>query len=460
MKFVNRVKEMELLQEEYEKPMSTFSVIYGRRRTGKTTLIREFLKNKNALYFFADTQSETLQIKRMQEHIAETFNDNFIKNIHINSWDTLFEYLVSKLKSSEKFILVLDEFQYLVTANKEFSSIFQRVYDTLLKEKNIMIILCGSIIGMMYSQVLSYTSPLYGRRTSQINLKQINFKYYSDFFEQGVPVENLIEYYSITGGIPKYIEVIDTKLPILECIKREFLDKDKFLYQEARFLLQEEVNEVSTYFSILQTIASGEHKLSGITKRMEVSSHSITAFLKKLIDLDKIEKRVPITEDNPEKSKKGLYYIKDNYLKFWFKFIFPYHSYLEINKIDYVMEQIQSRFILHVSETFEELSQEILLTKFSDFPIKKVGRWWDNETEIDLVAVGENAILYGECKWSIKRVGLSVLESLKQKAQRVSKKHENVQEYFALFSKSGFSPELIEYSKSHPFIKLYSLEEL
>ena len=231
MTFVNREKEMETLEREYKKENS-FVVIYGRRRVGKTTLIKEFIKDKKAFYFFTDKQNENLQIERFKNQIAENFKDEILKKIEIKDWDTLFEYLIMKI-SNEKFVLVIDEFQYLSLINKNFSSIFQRIYDEKLKDKNIMIILCGSLISMMYSETLAYDSPLYGRRTAQIKLQPIKFKYYNKFFKNK-STQDLIELYSITGGIPKYILGIDREQSALYNIENNLFDKnnyqDIFLY--------------------------------------------------------------------------------------------------------------------------------------------------------------------------------------------------------------------------------------
>ena len=206
MNFIDREKELETLNKEYKKENS-FVVLYGRRRVGKTTLIKEFIKDKKAFYFFADKQNENLQIERFKNQISEQFKDEFLKKIEIKDWDTLFDYLLTKI-SNEKFIFIIDEFQYLCMINKDFSSIFQRIYDEKLKDKNIMIILCGSLISMMYSETLAYESPLHGRRTAQIKLQPIKFKYYSEFFKNK-SIQNLIELYSITGGVPKYILGLD-----------------------------------------------------------------------------------------------------------------------------------------------------------------------------------------------------------------------------------------------------------
>ena len=373
MEFINRKKEMQTLEKEYNKSDS-FVVLYGRRRTGKTTLIKEFIKDKKAFYFFADKQSENIQIERFKSQLAEFFKDDFLKKITVSDWDTLIEYLLTKI-SGEKFVFVIDEFQYLCTANKGFSSVFQRIYDEKIYGKNIMVILCGSLISMMYSEVLAYDSPLYGRRTAQIKLQPIKFEYFKEFF-QNKSHKELIEFYAVTGGVPKYILEFDKEQTPLWNIENNIFDKDNFLYSEPKFLLQEEINDLSRYFSILHAISSGNTKLSSICSQLGISSGGITSYITKLIDLDIVEKEVPVTE-NINNGKKGLYKIKDNYLSFWFRYVYPYQSYLEIENTAYPLEKIKSEFDLWVSKIYENLARESVLSNFSvPFPLKKLGRWW------------------------------------------------------------------------------------
>lgn len=452
MKFINRKREMATLEKEYTREKS-FVVLYGRRRTGKTTLIKEFIKDKNAFYFFADKQNESLQISRFKKQLAEYFKDEFLKKIEINDWDTIFDYFINKIRDDKKFILVIDEFQYLCSVNKGFSSIFQRIYDEKMCHKNIMVILCGSLISMMYSEVLSYDSPLYGRRTAQIKLQPITFEYYKDFFENKSKKER-IEFYSITGGIPKYILEFDKTESPLWNIENNIFNKDNFLYSEPKFLLQEEINDLSRYFSILNSIASGNTKLSSICSNLELNSNGITPYITKLMDLDILEKEVPVTE-NLENSKKGLYKIKDNYLKFWFSYVYPYQSYLEIENLTYPLDKIKNEFNLWVSKIYEELARETLFSNLQiPFPIKKLGRWWNNNEEIDIVALGDKDIIFGECKWSNKKVGLSILFSLKEKSKKVNWNNNSRKEYFILFSKEGFSEDLIALSEKDKTIIL------
>lgn len=451
MKFIDRKREMSTLEKEYNRENS-FVVLYGRRRTGKTTLIKEFIKDKNSFYFFADKQNESLQINRFKNQLAEHFKDEFLKKIEINDWDTIFDYFINKI-GDEKFVLVIDEFQYLCLMNKGFSSIFQRIYDEKIANKNIMVILCGSLISMMYSEVLSYDSPLYGRRTAQIKLQSINFEYYKEFFDNKSKRE-LIEFYSITGGIPKYILEFDRNKSPLWNIENNIFNKDNFLYSEPKFLLQEEINDLSRYFSILNSIALGNTKLSSICSHLGLNSSSMTSYITKLIDLDILEKEVPVTE-NIENGKKGLYKIKDNYLKFWFSYVYPYQSYLEIENLSYPLEKIKNEFNLWVSKIYEDLARETVLNNSEiPFPIKKLGRWWNNNEEIDIVGLGDNEIIFGECKWSNKKVGLSVLLSLKEKSKSVKWNNSSRKEYFILFSKEGFSDDLISLSKKDKTIIL------
>ena len=202
--FINRAPELYTLKSEYDKKGAGLIVIYGRRRVGKTTLIREFLKNKPHLYFLADKQIETELIGRLRNSISEYLKDPNLAEIDFKTWDSLFDYWIRHADFSNKVVFVIDEFQYLASVNNAFPTIFQRVWDEKLKERNILVILCGSLINMMYSTTLSYNSPLYGRRTGQIKLDPVSFKYFHNFFPH-VSDEKLIELYSVIGGIPKNI---------------------------------------------------------------------------------------------------------------------------------------------------------------------------------------------------------------------------------------------------------------
>lgn len=300
--FVNRVKELQLLNDEYKEEGFRFSVLYGRRRVGKTTLLKEYIQNKESIYFLVTLESENIVLKRFQDIIANYLNDDFLKELKIDSFEQIFKY-ISQKTFEKKLIIIIDEFQYLTKINSSIPSIFQYIIDELLKQKNIHLILCGSIISMMYEQTLSYNSPLYGRRTSAIKLEAIKFEYIKEFFSKKSEIE-LIELYSILYGVPKYLEMFKDTKDIYKSIEKNILDKNSFLYDEPRFILQNEVNEPITYFTILETIARGEHKLGNIAGRLNKNVQNITSFISKLMELDIIYKDVPITEINPQKVKR------------------------------------------------------------------------------------------------------------------------------------------------------------
>lgn len=182
MKFINRTNELECLEQEYKKEEASFVVIYGRRRTGKTTLINKFLEGKpNSFYFIAIEENELEQKMNFIRTISK-YTNNEVLNANNISWEDIFITLTND-KNNAKQIIVIDEFQYIGLSNKAFPSILQKIWDTKLKNENLMLILCGSHVSLMYSQTLRYDSPLYGRRTSQIKLRPILFKHYKDFYE-------------------------------------------------------------------------------------------------------------------------------------------------------------------------------------------------------------------------------------------------------------------------------------
>lgn len=445
--FVDRELEMETLQNEYERDGSAFVVLYGRRRVGKTTLISEFIKDKKALFFLASEEAEAQNRNAFREKVAEFIDSDLLRSADIKNWDVLFKSIMDTPFDSKP-VIVLDEFQYLGKANPAFPSIFQRIWEEILKDKSVMVILCGSLISMMESQTLAYGSPLYGRRTAQIRLKQIPFGYYHEFFTNKSRKE-LIEMYAVTGGVPKYIELFSESKGIYSAIQKCILNLSGYLYDEPYFLLQQEVSEVGSYFSIIKAIAAGNSKLSAISSILEIKSTSLTKYLKTLIDLDILEREVPITEENPEKSKKGLYKIKDNYLRFWFAFVYPNMSFIESGHSRIVMNKIKNNLVKnHIAFVYEDVCKERMWDLNGEgawpFNFTKIGRYWDSKDEIDIVALdpeGKNLIL-GECKYWAEPVGVSVLRDLEAKTDSVAWERDKRKVWYVLFSASGFTDEL------------------
>lgn len=464
-KFIDRKDELEFLNKEYEKNESSLIILYGRRRIGKTSLIKEFGKNKDMIYFLATEESEVQNLKIFKDRVANNLNNETLQLINTDKWEVIFKSIIQSNFTNKK-VIVIDEFQYLGKINSAFPSIFQKIWDEILKDQNIMVILCGSLINMMESQTLNYNSPLYGRRTGQIKLKQIPFEYYKNFFDGKLTERELIEKYAVTGGVPKYIESFKKKSNIYEEITENIMNKQSYLYEEPLFLLQNEVTEVGSYFSIIKSIAAGNRKLGNIASNLSVSPTNLSKYLQTLINLDIIEREIPITETSPEKSKKGQYKIKDNFIAFWFQFIYPNKMFLEMGQEEIVINKIKSNFIdNNVSFVFEDICREKMWNLNANgklgMQFDKLGRWWNNEKEIDIVGIDSNGndIIFGECKYyTNNKMDAKVFYDLKEKAKSVEWKNNTRKEKYILFSISGYKEELKELEKTRDDLILIDIE--
>lgn len=443
MKFINREKELAFLEERWTSRKPQFIVIYGKRRTGKTELAKHFLKDKPALYFLADGRNENEQLKELGKMAGKQFNDPILSSRGFADWLEVFAYLKNKITSP--FVLAIDEFPYLVGANKAVSSLFQKGWDEYLKDTNIFLILLGSSISMMESEILLYKAPLYGRRTGQILLQPFLFREARQFFPKKTFAEAL-GIFAVTGGIPAYLLQFDPSINLQSNIEKKVFPKSEFLHNEVEFILKEELREPRNYLAILKAISWGKSKFGEIANETGLQKNILTKYLTILERLQLIEKDTPITEGTPEKSRKGLYRISDNFFRFWFQYVSPYKSDLEMERYDEVRMKIKESFTSFEAFTYENVCREMLWGfREKIFPFERAGRWWDRENEIDIVALSKktNEILYGEVKWSIKQVGTDIYRDLKEKAKCVPWGNGATKEHFILFSKSGFTKDML-----------------
>lgn len=470
MRFIGRKNELHTLNTEYNRN-SSFVVIYGRRRVGKTTLIKEFLKNKTAFYYLATEELESQSMKRLANVIARTTKNTLLQKIEFTDWLDLFQ-LIADYKPEEKKVLVIDEFPYLVRTNSAFPSILQNAWDEFLKDSNVMLILSGSLIGMMQKHALSYDSPLYGRRTAQMRLTPLSFT--SIYETQNLPFEQAVEQFALTGGVPKYLEFFEDGRPLEEQLKDAVFSKNGFLYEEPNFLLKSESLTAVNYFSIIKTIADGNHKLGKIASALGQESSSLTPYLSTLSDLGFIEKRTPITEKNPEKSRKGLYFIANNFLRFWFCYVYPYKGELELDNMQIVLDEIHKDFKeKFVAFAYEDICKDIFAKICSNnaisFVPSRIGSYWlndyDGDTEIDVMSVDHQnkQVFAGECKYHTKPVDAPVYFTLKEKVDNASEIRKSFPKYnviYGLFSKSGFTKRMLDIAKENPNILLIHEDHL
>lgn len=469
MKFIGRKTELAKLNSEYEHD-GAFVVVYGRRRVGKTTLIKEFIKDKTAFYFLATEELESQSMKRLAGVIGRTTNNGLIQKASFADWLDLFQ-IIADHQPNEKKILVIDEFPYLVKTNPAFPSILQNAWDEILKDNNVMLILSGSLIGMMQKHALSYDSPLYGRRTSQMRLSPLPF---SDVYKAfDLSFDEAVKQYAVTGGVPKYMEFFQDKKELIDQLKEVVLSKSSFLYEEPFFLLRSEALSGVNYFSIIKAIADGNHKLGKIASALSLDTSSITPYLTTLIELGFIEKRTPITEKNPEKSRKGLYFISDNFIRFWFKYVYPYKGELELDNMQIVIEEINKDFTeKFVAFAYEDICKDIfakLCKEEISFTSSRIGSYWlndiNNDTEIDVMAIDtpDKKLFAGECKYHIKPVDAQVYFSLKEKVENndeIKKAYPGFKIIYGVFSKSGFTNRMLDIAKENADILLINEDAL
>ena len=423
--FINRKAELEQLSRLYSSDHAELFVIYGRRRVGKTELLHAFCVDKPHIFFIATLSSDTEQLATFSQQIYGFGHTEVPVGFTFPSWDAAFKALAD-LPMQPRPIIIMDEFTYLISGNKAIPSILQKVWDEKLKNTMLMLVLCGSYIGMMETEVLGYQAPLYGRRTASILLRPLDLPLSSLFFPQYSPKEQFLAW-AILGGMPYYLRTFSDRQDIFANIRQHILDAQTgTLFNEPRLLLMEELREPRNYFSILRAIAQGRTRLNEITLASGVSEVTTVArYLDILQQMRLITRRVPATENQPEKSKKGIYLIDDHFLRFWFRYVHPDQSGLDLGLADAILEQrIRPDLDHFVSTAFEEaalafvarLAQAGGLT----FLPERIGGWWDRETEIDVLAISqtEKAALVGSVN------GLSIqLEPIFWKTSNKNRKY-------------------------------------
>jgi AAA+ ATPase superfamily predicted ATPase len=448
--FWDREKELAFLEEQYRQPGSNLVVLYGRRRVGKTTTVARFSANKPSIIYLADRSMETILQQRLLGSMARYLDDDLLGQVSPPDWDWIFGQFLRRADLSQKVVLMLDEFQALAQVNSAFPSILQRLWDTQLQSQNLMLVLCGSLVGMMYRTTLAYDSPLYGRRTGQIRMRPLTFSALRKAFPTR-SFNEIVELYAVGGGIPVYVHAL-TQGPLMEQIDRSVLDPGGRLYDEPRFVLSGEVSDTTTFFSILQVIAAGNRQQTHIAGKLGLSTSYLSSYTRMLLDLEVLEKRLPVTAD-PQRSRRSLYYISDHFFDFWFRYVYPYQGELESGQPAIARAEIEQTFDQYVSLTFEDCIRDWLwhLQENGQLPLEihKLGSWWDRKTEIDIIGLNNATrdILFGECKWSQSPVGLDVLKNLYNKAQHVPWQQGKRREWFVLASRSGFQESLIERAK-------------
>ena len=463
MKFIGRQRELESLEREYQKD-SSFVVIYGRRRVGKTETLREFCKGKPHVFFSCTQATDPVQlrnfsIRMMKEDIpAKDYISAF------TDWERAFRAVLDLPYGNSKKLLVIDEFPYMCKGNPSIPSILQNLWDAAFRDSNVMIILCGSAMSFIKKELLAEKNPLYGRATGIYKMREMGFydavKFFPDYSDR-----DKVLAYAVLGGIPHYLRQWNPKLSVGENIKRNILTKGCILYSEVDFLLHQELRETPIYNSIIEAVALGNTKLNDISQKSLVEDTSKTSvYLKNLMELGIVEREFSVDAKLKEQanSNRGTYRLTGNFFRFWYAFGFANFSQLEDGDVNGVYEfAVEPELHKFASFAFEDVCREFVreMQKKNELPFRyaKMGRWAGKttvrddsaasglriaETEIDLLCIDKDAkeYLVGECKF--KKTPFSYSEYLDTLAKLAPQK-EYAKFHYALFSESGFDEKII-----------------
>lgn len=423
MKFLDRKEEIAELKRVLN-PASPpkFAVVFGRRRLGKSTLIKRVLSSDD-IYYMAGDLVDNVQLEMLQELLSEKFPE--IAMAKFSGWEELL--LMLNRLSTHQFTLCLDEFPYVVKHSPELPSILQRLIDVKTLKYNIVI--CGSSQRMMQEMILSQGEPLYGRADAILDVRPIPLPY----LQEGLNLNavSTIEEYSVWGGVPRYWELREEYDSLKHAIRGMLLGPTTVLYEEPKKLFLDDMKITVQSESLMAVIAGGANRLSEIASRMGREATSLSAPLDRLIQMTYIRREIPFG-DSPKKSKKGIYRINDSMMDFYYTFIMPNMSSLARGRKNFVMEEIERNFNTYVSMHWEHLCREAVSgNRLFGHRWGEAARWWGTvlkeekgafrEVEFDIMAesVDGKALLVGECKWTNPEIAADLHRKLVEKVSNL-----------------------------------------
>lgn len=461
--FIGREKELAELNDLYIQDKFQLFVLYGRRRVGKTTLLNEFCKGKDAIFYSAEQSNNKLNLEKFSRLVFNFYGEDNLEPFA--SWGNALSYINERQKD-KRLILVIDEFPYLVRKNKALLSEMQHLIDHKLKNGKLFIVLCGSYMGFMEKEVLGSKSPLFGRRTGQLHMKPFNYQTSMKFLDR-FSNEDKLKLYGAFGGTPLYLQQIQPDNSFEENIKKAFLRVTAYLYEEPLLLLRQEVQEPGVYSAIIEAIAGGYTKSNEISTKIGEDSAKCLKYIKTLCELGILYKETPFGEK--ESSRKTIYGISDFMFRFWYRYVFANRTLVETGAQQVIWEKrIEPNYSSYMGLIFERICSDYLTAQNAKgklpFLFTSIGRWWGTnpktrtQVEIDLVANDGKDYLICECKWRNEKTDLSVLKELKDNADIFNKKRDNT--WFVLFTKAGFTDAVIKEAEADPNIILVDINKI
>ncbi len=431
---IGRKKELNALNERYDSGKFEMVPVFGRRRVGKTTLLKEFIKGRNGVYFSATRGSLDVNISRLASKVLGTASpvrmplEDLFSEIRIRS-------------ETERYVLIIDEYPNLIRKNEHFSDALQEFIDEVEGESKLFLILCGSSLSIMKHQVLSSQSPIYGRRTGQLEVAPMDIWDAVEMLK-GFSKEDALMIYGMVGGIPLYLKMFDSKISVQDNIRRLFFDESSFFRNEHEFVMMEEFDNPYTYYTVLEALAAGHTRVNDIATYCSLDDSTVHKHLSSLMATSFVERMFPV--DNPD-GKNVLYRISDNFLRFQFGRILPVIDYYDEENSFETIGPILKGLETDMGMVFEEVCGQHLRRKYRG----KLGRWWGpdpvnrKQEEIDLVLTtvedGKKVGWFAECKYRNEPVGVDVLDTLKRRASLVRGFDES---RFIIYAKCGFTENL------------------
>ena len=442
--FVGRTRELGELAQLYKTNKFQCVVVYGRRRVGKTALITEFVKDKDAIYFTGQETNAGENLSNLSSSIFALSREFADVSPMFPDFKQALEAVFS-LAEGRRIVFVIDEYPYLAASYKGFSSLLQTCIDRYKDSSKLFMILCGSSLSFMENQVLGYKSPLFGRRTAQFRIQPFEYEqtaeYYADSFS---PVDTAI-LYGVTGGIPHYLSFMERHHSVADNIITNFLKPSGYLFEEPVNLIKQECREPAQYNAIIRAIANGASRLSEIAQKVGLETALCSTYISRLISIGIIKKEQPFRS---ETSKKTIYSLADSMFRFWYRFIPDVLSLIQRNDAEMSYQRIEPQIPAFMGPVFEDICRQYLWRQNSagQTPISFIdaGRWWGNnpkkreECEIDIIADNKEDAIFAECKWTNELVGSGVLDRLIQNSELFRSRCK----YYYLFAKTDFSAEL------------------
>lgn len=415
--FVGRRRELAALAAAYAAAPAQLLPVYGRRRVGKTELLRRFVAGKPAVFFAAAQKLRQSQLADFLRAAASHLERGFLADLRPDSWDTALRAVRGAAPAGRRLVLVLDEFQWLCASAPELPSVLQRLWDEeWQRDPGLMVVLCGSAIGFMEREVLGARSPLFGRRTGQMRIEPLSFAEATELFPRW-SLEEKARAWFVVGGVPAYLRQFDPAGSVVQNLARLVFGPDGYFQQEPAFLLREELAEPSHAFSILQAVGLGRQGQKEVADEVGLKPNALDRHLKALVALGYLERVQPLQPGTP--SRKAVQYrVADPLLRFWFRYVEPHQH--EIGRLEpaRAFEQIVTpTWEGHCGDGFERLCRAVLPALYAREGVPgrfRVGDYWSREVQIDVVGLRSDGVVdLGECKWG---AGIRAAEAARELA--------------------------------------------